>query len=272
MLKLERLLDFYIFSNIHVAFATFCFTKITLSSYLIQQNDIAWFVFFSTVLSYNYIRLYRRSEIKTDWFALWITKHRNILILVCLVSLAGLIFYGLRLTQNALLALIPFGLATLFYVLPFSRGKSLRAVSTLKLFLIAFCWAGVTVLLPLIQNNATIDVNVFITFLQRFLFVVAITIPFDIRDLSFDTDSLMTLPQMIGLDNSKRLGLLFLMLFLGLNFLKSDIDISILRTELIVALLALILLVRAKEHQHKYYSALFVESIPIVWYLLILIQ
>ena len=272
MRQLQQLLDFYIFSNIHVALATFCLTKITLLAFGIQSNDIAWFVFFSTVLSYNYIRLYRGSEIKTNWFVEWITSYKKILVVISLISLVGIIFYGFKLNTNTLFALIPFGFATLFYVMPFGKGKSLRAIAKFKLFLIGFCWAGVTVLLPVIENDIALTKDIIIIFLQRFLFVLAITVPFDIRDLNFDSKFLMTLPQMFGVDKVKRMGLLFLMFFLGLNFLKSNFNIQELRVELIIALVSLLFLVRAKEDQHKYYSALFVEAIPIIWFLLIIVK
>lgn len=71
----------------------------------------------------------------------------------------------------------------------------LRNIPGLKLFLIAFSWAGITVLFPLIQNYMSIRITDWITFIQRFLFVLVITIPFDIRDINYDNNELKTLPQ-----------------------------------------------------------------------------
>jgi len=61
------------------------------------------------------------------------------------------------------------------------------------------------------------------------------------------------------------------MLFLGLEFLKNSIETEQFRTHLIVAICALYFLVRASVNQHKYYSAFLVESLPIIWLLLLFV-
>lgn len=43
---IKKIIDFYVFSNIHVAFATFCLVKITLLNIGVSENMTAWFVFF----------------------------------------------------------------------------------------------------------------------------------------------------------------------------------------------------------------------------------
>ena len=144
----------------------------------------------------------------------------------------------------------------------------MRSVAFLKLFLIAISYAGITVLFPLINYCIEVESNEIITFIQRFLFIVSITIPFDIRDLNFDNKNLKTLPQVIGIQKSKVVGLLFLMLFLGLEFLKNTTEANY-RTNFIIALISLFFLLKATHDQNKYYSAFFVESIPMIWLLLL---
>jgi hypothetical protein len=144
-------------------------------------------------------------------------------------------------------------------------------VSFLKLFLIVISWTGVTVLLPIINYSILLQNNEVIIIIQRFLFLVVIALPFDIRDLKFDNKNLKTLPQVLGVQKSKVLGLLFLMLFLGLEFFKSPVSIIQFRTHLIIAILSLVFLFRSTPNQNKYYSAFFVESLPIVWLLLLFI-
>lgn len=148
---------------------------------------------------------------------------------------------------------------------------ALRNVAFLKLFLIAISYAGVTVLFPLINYNIEVQSNEIVTFSQRFLFIVAITIPFDIRDLNFDNKNLKTLPQVIGIQRSKVVGLFFLMLFLGLEFLKNSTEANY-RINFIIALISLIFLLKATQDQNKYYSAFFVESIPMMWLLLLVFK
>jgi len=267
-----KLFDFYIFANIHVAFATFSLTKITLLAVGNQQNEVPLFVFFSTIVAYNFIRLYRKSDIKY-WFSNWIEKNSIKIGLLSALSMVAICYLALQLETKAILSLVPFFIMTFFYVIPMGRmfpsNASLRTLAGIKIFIIAFCWAGVTVVFPLLNYDRMISFDMLLVFVQRFLFVVAITLPFDLRDLSHDGDDLKTLPQLIGIAKSKKLGLLLLMLFLGLEFLINDVNQ--LRVTFIIALISLLFLIRSSTNQNKYYSAFFVEGIPIVWLLLILL-
>ncbi len=268
---IKRIFDFYIFSNIHVALAVFCLTKITLLDYDIESNLLPWFVFFSTIASYNFIRFYKIPEIQR-WSFEFMKKNKKGILGLTFLSVLSIIYLSFLVKLATLLTLVPFGLFTLFYVVPIPVKKNnslaLRNVAFFKLFLIAISWAGVTVLVPLVNYDIELHSNALFIFIQRFLFVVVITIPFDIRDIKFDNANLKTLPQVIGIQQSKVVGLLFLMLFLGLEFFKNPIEVVQFRIHLVIVLLSLYFLFRAKLDQNKYYSAFFVESLPIVWLLL----
>jgi len=274
MQTVKRIFDFYIFSNIHVAFAVFSLTKITLLTYKIESNLLPWFVFFSTIASYNFIRLYKIYKIKR-WVFKFIIDHKKRILVLTIISALLVIYLSLSLKRDALLALLPFALFTLFYVVPIPVKKNnalaLRSVAFLKLFLIAISWAGVTVLVPLINYEIELQSAEIIIFVQRFLFIVVITIPFDIRDMNFDEPGLKTLPQVFGTQRSKVFGLFLLMVFIGLEFLKMLNEEAQFRTHLIIAICALYFLFRATSNQNKYYSAFLVESLPIIWLLLLFV-
>lgn len=269
---IQRVFDFYIFSNIHVALATFCLAKITLLTFDNQEKEVPFFIFFATMVAYNFIRFYKKFKVKS-WFSDWMDANKKAILFITVLSFVIMTFVAFKLNLKALISLIPFGLFTLFYVIPLKgitkTNTSLRMVSGVKIFLIAFCWAGITVLFPLINYETVFSMDVWVVFLQRFLFVLVITIPFDIRDLGHDEDTLKTIPQVLGLQNAKRLGLFLLMLFLGLTFLRSSITYEQIRIELIVSVISLLFLIKSKPKQSKYYSAFFVESIPIIWFLLV---
>ena len=272
---LKRVLDFYIFSNIHVALAVFCLTKITLTRHGIENNLLPLFVFFSTIASYNFIRLYRISKIQ-GWVFQFIKTYKRLILAITILSGLIALFIVFKLAVKTIFLVIPLGFFTLFYVVPIPIKKNnkvaLRSVAFLKLFLIAISWASVTVLIPYINYNSVLDSEAVLIFIQRFLFVLVITIPFDIRDVRFDTIHLRTLPQVIGIKQSKIFGLFLILVFLGLEVLKTSSNVTQFRVHLAVALVSLYFLFRATDNQPKYYSALFVESIPIFWYLLIMIS
>ena len=275
MRTIKQVFDFYIFGNIHVGLATFCLAKISLKTYGVSNNLVPLFVLFSTILVYNFIRL-RKASTMQHWLSYFIKENKKAVLILSIVSLVLILFQSFFLNVKSLVALVPFGLAAMFYVSPISiKNKfsfSLRSIAFFKIFLIAFTWAGVTVLFPLINYNLPIGWNEVILFIQRFLIIVVITIPFDIRDLSYDHVNLKTLPQVIGLERSKVFGLFFLMLFVGLEIFKSSGDNIELRINFLIALITMFFLIRANEKQHKYYCAFFVESIPIFWFLLYLLK
>ncbi len=268
MQRIKNIIKFYIFSNIHVALATFCLTKITLLEIGISENKTPLFVFFATLVSYNCIRFLRIEKV-SNWFQKWFELNEKYLYVLTGLSLLLLIYFAFFLRLKALVVLLPFSLFTLFYVFPLKK-YTLRNIAGLKLFLIAISWAGVTVLFPLIQNFITPRAIDYITFIQRFLFVTVITIPFDIRDFEYDSKNLKTLPQQVGIQKSKFVGVLLLLLFFFLEFFKNTMSSNSIITLLIIVIISAILLVKSTTNQHKYFSAFFVESIPIIWFLLFL--
>ena len=266
---IKRLLDFYIYSNIHVSIAAYCLTKITLLEFGLNENISPLFVFFATLVSYNFIRYYNILKINIV-FAKWIKSNKLQLFLLNLVSLIFLIILIFKLQLQAYFILIPFALATFFYVVPFnSQNINLRNIAGLKLFLITISWAGVTVLFPIINNEYLFTKDVWLVFFQRFIFLFAITIPFDIRDLNFDIPEIRTLPQIIGLKKSKYLGSILLLIF----FISEHFSFSIFKNSLLITsmitIISLVLLNLSTEHKSNYYTSFWVEAVPIFWLLII---
>jgi 4-hydroxybenzoate polyprenyltransferase len=150
---------------------------------------------------------------KNEW---WIRKNQNKLFFVIAVSIVGFGVAAFRTKTEILLAFLPLGILTFFYSFPVSGNKNyffgLREVPYLKIFLIAFVWSATTILLPIIQaNSKIIEPHVMMLFAERFFFIFAITIPFDIRDMQADQDAgLKTIPLLM--DKNKALSLSYISL------------------------------------------------------------
>ena len=266
---LKRLFSYYVFSNIHVSIAAFCLVKITLTDYEISDNTIPYFVLISTLVSYNFIRFYQIDDIDKS-VSKWIISNKKSLILLNVVALMLLMVLTFKIKLADVLILIPFVFATVFYVVPLSKKKkNLRSIASLKLFLIAFSWAGITVLLPLIHHDISISLNGWVVFVQRFLIMIALAIPFDIRDFKFDKEEIRTLPQTIGVKKSKYLGSAVLLLFFALEFLRNSNDPTLI-SAFIVTISSFLLLIFAKKDQNRNYTSFWVEAIPVYWYLIII--
>lgn len=269
MQLLKRFFEFYIYSNLHVSLAVFCLTKLTLYQYDIEDKISPYFVFLATTISYNFIRFYNFNEINPE-IALWMRSNKRKLILlnlICSIALLELIF---KLKFEAYMLLIPLVFTTFFYSVPFShQKKNLRSIASLKLFLIAITWAGITVLFPLKNNGIPFSNDIWLVFLQRFLFIMAITLPFDIRDVDIDKPEIKTLPQTLGVESSKLVGTIILILFFMIDFfrdLKNDSSILI---TLIITIVSVLFLNGASKKQGEYYSGFWVEAIPVLWFSLV---
>jgi 4-hydroxybenzoate polyprenyltransferase len=128
----------------------------------------------------------------------------------------------------------------------------------------------VTVLLPLIGKIELLQWDVLLEFTQRFLFVFALTLPFEIRDLKFDMANLRTVAQIFGVRNSKIIGVLTLLTILLLEFIKVESDIRSVISLILISALLSNLIINSRIRQTKYYSSLWVEGVPILWCLLLL--
>ena len=103
-----------------------------------------------------------------------------------------------------------FGGITFLYAIPLlpkryfiDNQKNLREIGGLKIYIIAIVWTFTTVTLPLIENKTAITTDVIITSVQRFLFVIVLMLPFEIRDLNYDSLKLATIPQKIGIKKNR---------------------------------------------------------------------
>ena len=260
--------NFYINVSAHVGFAVFAFVKITEHYLELSQNaTLNYFIFFGTITGYNFVKyagvakLHHRS----------LTNNLKIIQVFSLLCFLAMCYYGYQTPITTLLFTVPFILLTFLYAVPFLSGfdKNLRQISYLKIIVVAFVWAGYTVIIPLVDAGKEISLSVITLMLQRFLIVVVLVLPFDIRDLKYDAISLQTIPMKIGIEKTKKLGLMLLVLSLVLEYLFSSS--AMLKTPFMIFFFLLIMfLMRAKKDQSKYYSSFWVESLPIFWWLLLL--
>ncbi len=265
---LEQLFNFYINASIHVALAVYALVRITEMYFELPYNEpLDYFIFYGTITGYNFVKyagvakLHHRSLTNN-------LKSIQIFSLICFLLMS---FYAWHLSVRTLLFLLPLILLTLLYAIPFLSGfqKNLRSISYLKIIVVAFVWAGFTVLLPLFDVEKSFSTSVYIAALQRFLLVVILVLPFDIRDVQFDAVSLQTIPKKIGIEKVKKLGYILLAFCVALEFIIEPTN-QFRTIFLILFFLILFLLMRAKVNQSKYYSSFLVESVPVIWWVFLL--
>ncbi len=268
MTFLKSIFNFYINASIHVALAVYAFVRITELYFDLPYNEnLDYFIFYATITGYNFIKYAGVAK----FYHMSLTKSMRLIQIFSFISFCLLIYYGTKLPLQTLYYFAPFGLITLLYIVPFLGGfqKNLRKVSYLKIFAVAGVWAGVTSIIPLLAVEHEIDANLIVLFFQRLLFVLVLILPFEIRDVELDFEHIKTLPQKIGIEQTKKLGFVLLLFSLTLEFLITNI-LTNKNIFLVICFVLLFFLMRSKEKQSKFYSSFWVESLPIFWWILLL--
>lgn len=230
-----KLVKSLIDSNLYISFAAVFLTVETQIQLGMkpQWHPYLFIIFFATLFEYN---LHRFITVITNKEALnsdkhkWVKENLKGFYLLVFTSLAGFICVAFLAKKEVLITLAPIALLTLFYSIPvFGNKKSifrLREIPYLKIFLIAFVWASSTILLPIIQSNAIFNkVHVITMLAERFFFVFAITIPFDIRDIEVDKQAgLKTIPLLFNENTSNAIANLSLFIFFLISFFHYQIQ------------------------------------------------
>ena len=173
--------------------------------------------FLITLAGYNLQRIRRGKEINASGPKdSWLTKNTLPLVIILLISFCSGVYFLIDFSVYKLIIFTPFLFIVTFYRWPV-LGVSLRDIPFVKILLISFCWAFITIFLPdLFFGKESFSAWVYI--LASFLYIVGITIPFDSRDAELDQVTKKTIPQLVGKKMACFLAVLILLL-VGLIFL-----------------------------------------------------
>lgn len=253
--------DSYIKYNFHVGLAVLSLAQITALDFGVNLHFTHQMIFFTApFLGYNFIK-FHLFYWKTNIFK----SFRINFLIGFIVSSALLLWWVVFYLPLSSLWLFFFTLVlVLLYCLPLPGFKiNFRGFKGLKIHLVALSWVLMTVFLPISLEGKAISGFSLVYGLQRYLFVLVATLPFEIRDLDVDHPNLSTWPQRWGIKNTKILGLILMLIFLFLELffgLYSHFAITAL-----MAILLMGFILKSKKEQPKYFSSFWVEGIPILW-------
>lgn len=199
-------------------------------------------VFISTAWIYSIHRIVGIDKLKTEVdpgrFKV-IRQYKSHIRFYIFLSSICLIWVFTQLTLETSYYLLPVGFISALYVIPLMKGgKRIRDFNYIKIFLIGFVWAYVACLPLLGEGIGTFKLS--LLFLEKMIFIIAITIPFDIRDLEIDTaGGLATVAKLMGTKNAYFLsyillaiGFLLFILCHGLHGITVALAIAIYLTTL----------------------------------------
>ncbi|RCH55062.1 hypothetical protein DJ568_10155 [Mucilaginibacter hurinus] len=208
----------------------------------------------------------------------WFFSHYRLMVtftIICLLSLIPLFF---MVSMQSKILLMFMGAISVCYGLPlFSVGEQrfgLRNIPGLKPVLITVVWVGSCVLLPVFeaQHKHLVDISMrdaVILLAKRFLFIAALTVPFDIRDLFHDRQAgLKTIPTVWGEKNAYLFCqlllagyIIFLFMFKNAGFSTDFFALTA------VALLTGWLIFKSTWQKNEYYYFLYLDGVLILQYI-----
>lgn len=223
------MLKFVTYSNFFIAASAVMLTFGTCLHLQTTENLTPYLllVLFATMLDYNLHR-YVKAQLnigqskKNDWAQ----RHKTYLLLMATASAIGAFTMLWFLPVSAILWLMLAAFLTVIYSFPFSHFKmkafDIRRIPGLKNLLIAFVWTLVTAYIPtrLAATEGHL-IQLIFTLIERFVFVYALTIPFDLKDIEEDQwQGLRTLPIVLGMTNAKRLSLFLVQIYILIGIIQ----------------------------------------------------
>ncbi|MBT8185609.1 MAG: hypothetical protein KJN76_12265 [Eudoraea sp.] len=264
MILVKKIFDFYLDASIHVALAVFCLIKVTEVFLNISPNNhLSFYVFFGTIACYNFIKY----GVEAEKYILVANRYHKNIQFFSFACLGIALYHAYFLNLQTWLAIGILMVLTGLYALPIlPTGLKLRSHGLLKIALVGIIWSGTTVVLPLLEINKPISWDVGVEAIQRFVLVIVLLVPFEIRDLDYDSPELNTLPQRYGVANTKIFGAFGTLLFFCLTFLKDDLEMLEAISSGILFLVLGLLMYITKRNQSGYFASFWVEAVPVFWW------
>ncbi len=279
-----------VYSNV---FVSLCVTLLTHQSYILlelpQQDKyyLLVFVFCATYFTYNIQRIIRINfrDLLGKQIGIrlsWVVRNKKILLLTSILASFICICMMFFMTTQVLKLIIPLSLLSIFYVVPFlkTNGKkiALRNYPYAKIIIISIVWTLVTTALPYFNRNSYIELNntnFLLLLVEQFVFIFAITLPFDVRDLRYDIAAkVKTFPSKIGVKNSIILSELLLAIFLALKYYHYQLDYitipQFIATSIACSITGVFISFTSNKRPELFFSGL-IEGTMILMYMAVLI-
>lgn len=284
--KLKSVFDFLLFSNVFMSLCAVAQALVTFQ--LIGAKPVYTVIallFTSTLGIYNFCILVSKPKQpeKSPYLRVrWFYAHYRLMVTFTIVSILSLVPLFFLISTESRLLLIFLALISFCYGIPlFSFGDQkfgLRNIPGLKPFLITLVWTLSIVLLPVLEaqdlHMTTISMHdTMLLIAKRFLFIGALTVPFDIRDLFEDHRlGLKTIPVLIGEKGAYLFCQVLLAGYIVLLFLFRNNGFSLNFWALtLTAFLAGWLIFKSKWERNEYYYFFYMDGLLILQYVMLMV-
>jgi 4-hydroxybenzoate polyprenyltransferase len=240
--------------------------------------------FSATVFLYGFHRIYRRNRLFDDEHKEerhhWVDERKDLYYVIVGAAFVLAAVQTVYMPLRVWILLVPTGLIAIGYSTPVIKTKNgfirLRDILWLKVVWIGLAYAMLTTFLPILYKQPVSNIlhpSVLFLFLENFIFIFVLCIPFDIRDMNYDKrNGINTLPVLLGIKNSIILSWLLLLLFVVVvyfHYLFGGLNIDMARILTISAIETGCFVTISKPERPNLFFPLAIESGMILQWLLI---
>jgi 4-hydroxybenzoate polyprenyltransferase len=275
---LKRFFDFLLFGNVYVALGAMCLVQSTaiqlqLSTQLLPYSLL---VFFATLFIYNFQRIFYVPQENTALHSIrraWIFRNPLTIKLLACIGFTGVSITFFYVDFHIVFYLSPLLVLSLAYFAPFVK---LRRNAFFKLLTLVIVWTMATAVVPvLLVHQPLIDGKNSLHLLIRLCFMIAICIPFDIRDLKIDeADNISTIPRILGENETRWLAFVFMITYIVLIVLAyclNHLPAAVFMMLLLSAVLNTILVVMSSSKRSEYFFVAGIDGTMILQGVLLLL-
>ncbi|GAB4381206.1 MAG: hypothetical protein Kow0075_12900 [Salibacteraceae bacterium] len=278
---MRALVNFLVYSNLFVALVL---AVLTLSSYpLFNGLQLRWYVsaavFAGAHLLYTFHRLYKIDLIapgRLEQRHRWMLSFERYMKLCMAVDLLALLLLTPYFDADAVVWLVPAGILSIGYTVPFIPAENkwwrVRDIPLVKPLVIAAVVTYVTLCFPIFEQWGIASLAsraVWLAFSERFLFLLMLTIPFDVRDTGVDRDAgLVTLSTAFGVNFAKRFAIATWALWAIVFYFNHAENTTMFAEAVAFSLLPLAALLTLAESRSSMYYTMVYEGLILVYALL----
>jgi 4-hydroxybenzoate polyprenyltransferase len=253
------------------------FTTFLLNGIHPRLTPYTTFIFFSTFLLYNFHTITFRLDYSggpKDFIHSFLRLEPGRLRLAGYTLIFLLVIVNFFLLPAVVRFLIvPVTLVSLLYSIPLAGIRTkirLREILFLKTPLLALVWSLSTVMIPMAEAGIPPgDKPVLIQTIARFLFIFALCIPFEIRDLNYDRGkNIRTIPVVYGAQATRLLGVLIITAEILINHFLAAYPGEI-RTALDISSLIALAWIFVRSPGSPFFYKLIVDGTMLVRFMLV---
>jgi len=216
-------------------------------------------VFSATFIIYNLPKISK----------IFLSKKNFFYILVLIVNIILLFIASYNIPSRQVIYLVHLGAISFLYNFPFKVSRIPfipgRSIPFLKIILIAYVWASIGSVYCGFESSLTTDKDVISVFIVQFLFIVSITLPFDIRDYVIDKNiGIKTIPGLVGIERTRYLGYALALAYM----LFASITLSSRLSFIVSGILIILLIKNSGERRNEFYYTGLIDGFIIANFLL----